>query len=258
MDARQLSFLDILTEAFIDPAIMALCRKSSKERIARGIVSRAFDDFPELVTLSELENITRQFHDIFTKINNARIPSEGLPELNQTDKDNLRQFESAIAKKALKELLNSDGKVKKELEVLLEWENCINRIDNSSLICAFVGALNHLAILRLATQIELEREKFTAVCDFVNSNYRNWVQAVMIEADCRIDPLPAKNRDNDILYKILTFPKEHKEITIALGLGGSLLIAGIAIGALLFKSSPGSISTDGALTFQPPPHGPHF
>ncbi|VVC77198.1 hypothetical protein AQUSIP_25250 [Aquicella siphonis] len=254
MSSPRLTFIDILTEDFTNPEVMTLCRQSSQAKIRSRIVSRVFDEFPSLVTPEELDTLSDQFQQIFSEIRTVRLSDNGIHLDSQDDKTRLRLWESAIADKARRELLDDQGKIKKEIVVLLDWEKYLDQIDNCSLICAFVGAVNHFAILRFADQIEKQKEKFTAACDYVNSNYRGWIQDVMKKAACPIDPPSSRASEPDMIRKILAFPLEHKELTAAMGLTG-LLIAGLAItGTLLFKSVSGKNGSNASPPDSPSPH----
>lgn len=238
MQSSRLTLVEILLQEFTDPEVKKKCLESSLMRIRQGITTRAFDDFPSLLTQSELTDIAHDFQIIFEQITNVHETDNGILLGNLIDQISVQNWEKIIAIKACKELLDNEGKVKSEIVDLLGWEKYIGQVNNCDVVCAYVAAVNHLAMLNLVSLIQENQMKFTAVCDYVNSNYRGWIKEVMQISGFSIDPKHEAKIERTNLQKILYFPIEHPAVGIGIGIT-ALLLAGLTVaGILLFGGKP--------------------
>lgn len=252
MQSSRQTFIETLRREFEDADVKTKRIQSSLLKISQGEVTRMFDDYPSL-SQDELITISQNFKTIFAKIEKIDTAGDKIQLADMIDKTALTDWEKNIAVIACDELLDSNGKIKSEIIALFGWEKHINEINNSDLVCAYVGAINHLAMSNLDGLIEENLTRYTAVCNYVNPNYRSWIKEVMGSLNLPVD-LRHENKADSLSFRdILDYPLKHPAVGVGIGLGVTgVLLAGLAIGGMLFFSR--NSSAGGQLNL--PTHNP--
>jgi len=255
MQSTRDSFIAILKQDFINPEVKKTCIESSLQKIKAGLVTRAFDDYPNLMAMDELLSITDNFESLLKHIAKVNDTHGKMELVNNHDKRVFEAWEKNIITHACVELLDEHGKIKSEIVELLEWKDCVNKINVFQLISAYVGAINHATmllankkstseLLQVNKTNEIELMKHAAVTDYINKNIYAWIINVT-----KLLNLPVVIERKETVKH--TTVRKGKELSdddkLAIGVGAGLFIAGAAaLGLLLFSKSSNS-NMDSAL-----------
>ena len=255
MQSTRDSFIAILKQDFINPEVKKTCIESSLQKIKAGLVTRAFDDYPNLMAMDELLSITDNFESLLKHIVQVNDTHGKMELANNHDKRAFEAWEKNIITHACVELLDEHGKIKSEIVELLEWKDCVNKINVIQLISAYVGAINHATmllankkstseLLQVNKTNEIELMKHAAVTDYINKNIYAWIINVT-----KLLNLPVVIERKETVKH--TTVRKGKELSdddkLAIGVGAGLFIAGAAaLGLLLFSKSSNS-NMDSAL-----------
>lgn len=255
MQSTRDSFIAILKQDFINPEVKKKCIESSLQKIKAGLVTRAFDDYPNLMAMDELLSIADNFESLLKHIAKVNDTHGKMELVNNHDKRVFEAWEKNIITHACVELLDEHGKIKNEIVELLEWKDCVNKINVLQLISAYVGAINHATMLmankKSASELlqvnktnEIELMKHAAVTDYINKNIYAWIIDVTKLLNL---PVVIERKDavkHTPVHKAKELSDDDK-LAIGVGVGAGLFIAGAAaLGLLLFsKSSNGNMDS---------------
>lgn len=232
MSTSRPSFIELIQ---INPEVVTQCRDSSKAELARGTPNRIFDGFPILLPQNKLDNLIKKFEKIFSKIKPITIPDEvddPAQLLINHDKKKIFIWQREVIKIGCYELLGQNGQIKNEIVELLEWHPyAINICD---IVCAYVGAVNQFLADKLNILFKEKGSAFSAICQFVNQNYRKWVLEELAHFSDKPDERDAKVQQSKFI-KIKRLPKEKPAVAVGLAVGFTVTLA--AIGYALFSSS---------------------
>jgi hypothetical protein len=253
MSTSRTSLYTILQREFKNPDIKKRACESSKNILKNHpeLTTRIFDNFPCLISQNQLNALTTELQEILLLISESGVAilNNKMELLNELDKKKIIKWEKKIASIAIAELLTEKGHIQKEILELLEWQNCTKELNSSelisSIICAYVGAVNQVIIQKLSKEFELNGNVFLGICSFVNKHCHEWV-IDRLDASGFIIQTPEIKKEKYIKLKydnIIRWPIEKPQPGVFIVLGAIATAAAF----LFFKKLPGENAQERSL-----------
>lgn len=235
MSLPRTSVIDILQAEFKNPEVRAQCHSSVRSWVNRDATTRLFNGFPCLISPELLRHLSNQFLRIFQQIDDLNINGE-FKLTNDEDAQKLLLWIKEIIGIGIAELLNKSGTIKSELLDVLDLTAYKDKIDAADLLSAFVGLINEYIVKRSEEQLRLHFNRFSAVCSFVNRNYRTWIIEQLDQSGYVFVSRYEAKKDSFHFRDILQWPEKPIVKTGMIAFIGT--VAALAIYSLFNKEKP--------------------
>lgn len=204
----------VLEEALKNPKKAKDIRETTIETLIErpGSASRIFDKFPCLLPDETITYFSKKCIDILSnmEVHSITYDPNGIHIHNEKDQENIALFIKEIASLAIKELLDNQGHIKRELIQLLGWENLKDQLHQFELIisilCGYVGAINQEIVVRFPEEILTLNPAYTGFTGYLNkkalnkdcyeTNVRQWVVDTLHKEDSIFNRATQKNIEN--------------------------------------------------------------
>lgn len=209
------------------------CLDSCRDILEPHITTRAFDLFPSLLPNTELEQFRSKFTEILHHIKRIHKSDDGYDLIDKSDMIQLADLHKQIIQIGYAELINKNSnRLKANIVAYFGWESAQDKIEISSILCAYVGAISQELMRNNDAITEKNNDFCTAVFCHINKNYRTWVNEVLKTNGNRLHPTHATMDVNG--HTIQVSQSSNTYTTAASVLTAGVLVATALGGFLLF------------------------
>jgi len=231
------SFADLVKIAFQDNDVKKRCTNVSTEMLRQNIATRAFDEFPCLLSHDTLNVYCKNFIDIVEAIISF---NDEFTLTAEQDKKAIKKYIKTIAEIACTDLLDEKGQVKTEIIALLGWQEYERTLKSRDIVSAFIGAVNMQVIKQLSAFVQNKESAFLCFVNFVNKNYHGWVKETLKELSF---PASIADAKADLIVMDLIRYSAKKPLATAGIFAGIAFFAWAGLSFFASKQNPASNST---------------
>lgn len=242
MSLSRNSLKSILEAAFSDQKLKDSCILTSRDAILSGLTTRAFDQFPTLLPAQTINDFVAKFTNILININSEELQKtdHGFLLVENKDKRPLIKLQKKIIDIGCRNLINSNGTIKKEICKLLQWEQLAPKIDSIELVSAYLSTINSSIMDQASSLIQEYQQSYAAICQYLNYYNRSFIVETFKSSKIPCHERHYLNLKHD--HSLDTLSNEDLN-ALGLGLGvGAATLAGLAlIGYAIFKNTENNV-----------------
>lgn len=185
MSFKRKSFEEVISHFFErNQAKAEYFIKNSYKKMNLHLITRIFDDLPEMLDAGYFTQLLEDYIDILLKAN-LRPDEDGLTTLDIYSRARRRQWEIGLINTAITDLLTDKCELKNPLFDLFHWQKNKDFINQNinSVICAYIGSVHQAIACHIGEKVKCDAEYAHAYFNFnrfCQQHRRTWIEDQLI------------------------------------------------------------------------------